>query len=322
MVNALIASVPDPQARLVMLEPWRAGLRVFETFLRFGGRASNQAAAVMSQGVQSPNDDHAPKRGFDMTISSSLLINVNEILSFFDERPYWADRHSAAVVAMIFEDLAAAALEHCLLANDAKKVTVRRDPVTTGQKKGPRLDRWIEADLTNGRQVIFQTEIKSLSAHSTGHQTISLDATGDQLRAHEQMNWELLWNSETNTLTDERIAKVLIPMKRPDGTGTRQLLPLLIFWHPVGPIDRSHREDQVQGGHLFKVTNVTYDFGFRKPHSWKINCKFNQLWVFSISSYLRSIRDKGCGSLELPMPIASEKMRALERVAQVPSNKR
>ena len=252
-----------------------------------------------------------------MTTGSFLRIYVNEILSFFDERPDWADRHSAAVVAMIFEDLAAATLEHCLLANKAKKVNVRHDPVTTGQKKGPWLDRWIEADLADGRQVIFQTEIKSLSAHTLGHARIPLDATADQLRAHGQSNWDLLWNAESKTLIHQRIAKVMIPMKCPDGTDHRQLLPLLIFWHPVGPIDRSHRDDQVPGGHLFKVTDVTYDFGFRKPHSWKINPKFNELWVFSISSYLRSIRDDVSGFVELPMPIASQKLRALERVARI-----
>ena len=46
-----------------------------------------------------------------MPTESSLLINVNEILSFFDEKPPWADRHSAGVVGMIFEDLAAATLQ-------------------------------------------------------------------------------------------------------------------------------------------------------------------------------------------------------------------
>ena len=55
-----------------------------------------------------------------MPTESSLLINVNEILSFFDEKPDRADRHSAGVVGMIFEDLAAATLEHCLCRNGAE----------------------------------------------------------------------------------------------------------------------------------------------------------------------------------------------------------
>ena len=70
-----------------------------------------------------------------MADESSMLINVNEILSFFDEKPDWADKHSAAVVAMLFEDLAAATLEHCLKKNGATAVNVRPEPVTTGKKE-------------------------------------------------------------------------------------------------------------------------------------------------------------------------------------------
>ena len=112
---------------------------------------------------------------------------------------------------------------------------------------------------------------------------------------------------------------MLIPMKPPAGTEHRQLRPLLVCWQPMGPSDSWQRKDQVKGGHLFKVTDVNYQFAFRKPHSWKINPKFTELWVFSISSYLRSIKDEISGQLDLPMPIASNKIRALQRVVQVPS---
>ena len=254
-----------------------------------------------------------------MPTESSLLINVNEILSFFDEKPPWADRHSAGVVGMIFEDLAAATLEHCLCRNGAEHVAIRTEPVTTGQKKGPWLDRWIEADLACGQKVLFQTEIKSVSAHSTGHKRIMLNASVEEMRDHEQENWHGQWNSETNTLRAQPMAKVLVPMKRPAGTEGRRLVPLLIYWQPLRPKDHSQRQDQVEGGHLFKVTDVTYQFPFRKPSSWIINPKFGELWVFSISSYLRSIKDEISGQLDLPMPIASNKMRALQCVVQVPS---
>ena len=219
---------------------------------------------------------------------------------------------------MIFEDLAAATLEHCLLNNNATAVNVRPEPVTTGQRKGPRLDRWIEADLADGQRIIFQTEMKSISAQSLGHQTIALDATEAEFRQHEQDNWERQWDPVRNTLIHHRVAKVLIPMKRPADAEHRSLLPLLICWNPLGPSGTSQRHDQVDGGHLFKVTDVTYQFKFRKPHSWQINPKFAELWVFSVSSYLRSLRNHLSGPLELSMPNASDKMRALLRVAQVP----
>ena len=166
---------------------------------------------------------------------------------------------------MIFEDLAAATLEHCLRRNGAEHVAIRTEPVTTGQKKGPWLDRWIEADLACGQKVLFQTEIKSVSAHSTGQKRIMLNASVEEMRDHEQENWHGQWTSETNTLRAQPMAKVLV------------------------------------------------------PSSWIINPKFGELWVFSISSYLRSIKDEISGQLDLPMPIASNKMRALQCVVQVPS---
>ena len=252
-----------------------------------------------------------------MPTESSVLINVNEILSFFDEIPDWADRHSAGVVGMIFEDLAAAILEHCLHRNGVEHVAIRTEPVTTGRKKGPRLDRWIEADLDGGQKVLFQTEIKSVSAHSTGHKRIMLNASQEEMSDHEQENWDGQWNSEKNTLRDQPMAKVLVPMKTPATTEKRHTLPLLIYWQPIRPKDRTQRHDQVEGGHLFKVTGVTYNFGFQKPQSWETNPKFIELWVFSISSYLRSIRSKCPNQLKLPMPIASNKMQALQRVAQI-----
>ena len=254
-----------------------------------------------------------------MPTESSVLININEILYFFDEKPCWADRHSAAVVSMIFEDLAAATLEHCLLRNGATWVNIRPEPVTTGQRKGPRLDRWIEADLADGQKVIFQTEMKSMSAQSLGHKTIALDATKATIQRYEQDVWHRHWDPVRNTLIHQRVAKVLIPMKRPAGTEQRTPLPLLICWNPLGPSASSQRVDQVDGGHLFKVTNVSYQFTFPKPHSWKINPKFTELWVFSVSSYLRSIRSEISCPLELTMPDASKKIRALLRVAQVPA---
>ena len=98
--------------------------------------------------------------------TSTLRVNVRETLRFFDEKPPWSAQQATAVVAVLGEDLAAAALQHCLEANDASKVTIRTETVGTGGLKGPRLDRWIEADLSSGQRLLFQTEIKNWSAHA------------------------------------------------------------------------------------------------------------------------------------------------------------
>ena len=252
-----------------------------------------------------------------MPTESSVLINVNEILSFFDEIPDWADRHSAGVVGMIFEDLAAAILEHCLHRNGVEHVAIRTEPVTTGRKKGPRLDRWIEADLDGGQKVLFQTEIKSVSAHSTGHKRIILNASQEEMSDHEQENWD--GPVELRKEHAERPTNGQSAGADEDSRDHREkahpAAPDLLA--AIRPKDRTQRHDQVEGGHLFKVTGVTYNFGFQKPQSWETNPKFIELWVFSISSYLRSIRSKCPNQLKLPMPIASNKMQALRRVAQI-----
>ena len=79
-------------------------------------------------------------------------------------------------MGMTGEDLSAAALEHCLEAGGASNVNLRTEIVGSGRRSGPRLDRWTEAALPGDRMVLFQTEIKSWSAHAFGGETLPLDA--------------------------------------------------------------------------------------------------------------------------------------------------
>ena len=146
---------------------------------------------------------------------SSVLINVNEILSFFDEIPDWADRH---LCRSRRHDLRGPRRRNpgtCLHRNGDEHVAIRTEPVTTGRKKGPRLDRWIEADLDGGQKGLFQTEIKSVSAHSTGHKRIMLNASQEEMSDHEQENLGRPVELRKDTLRDQPMAKVLVPMKTP-----------------------------------------------------------------------------------------------------------
>ena len=93
-------------------------------------------------------------------------------------------------------------------------------------------------------------------------------------------------------LADEKIAKVLVPMKPPSDLEAQSIdiRPLLIFWEPTGPQDKADE-------HLFRM-DTPYD-------------EFRSLWVFSVSSYLRSIPD---ASIELEMPDAYRRLRILGRL--------
>ena len=248
-----------------------------------------------------------------MAQDSALLIKVREALSFFDEKPSWSRGHATAAVAVLGEDLAAACLQRCLESNGSPYVNVRSETVGTGPSRGPRLDRWIEADLCDCRKVLFQTEIKSWSAHAIGGKILTLDASHEEVKDYEHRYWEGQWDAEHRTLTHDYVGKALVRMKPKFDTQQRHQLPLIIYWAPVSPDHRTDFQPRAAGGHLFSIANPSYEFPFTVPASWP-NAKgqeFTELWIFSVSSYLRSIEED---LIELNMPIAASRMRALNRI--------
>lgn len=240
--------------------------------------------------------------------SPQVTINPRELLRFFDEKPAWSIGHATSVVGIAGEDLNAACFQHYLEARCAK-VRVLDTPVTTGQTRGPRLDRWIDVAWSSGSRTVFQTEIKNWSAHAVGGKVLPVSASPEEVAVYKQARWERRWDEERQTLNWHPTAKVLVRMKPPEGIDERSIRPLLILWEAIGPRDKA--ED-----HLFSV-NVTCDFNFPLPSTWPTPNErpnlwdFQELWVFSVSSYLRSIPE---ASVELYMPNVAHRLGVLERM--------
>ena len=247
-----------------------------------------------------------------MSQDSSLLINIQETLRFFDEKPAWASGNvtasrpcSAKIVGSVSATLPRK--QRGLLYQRPSRD--RRN----GSKKGPRLDRWIEADLADGHRVLFQTEIKSWSAWAIGGKPLAVDASQEEVEDYKHWYWEGQWDTERHTLKHHYVGKVLVPMTPKFDTQGRQQIPLLIYWAVVGPNVQTAMQPQGSGGHLFTIANPSYDFPFVVPASWPERHPFSELWMFSVSSYLRSIeQDK----LKLKMPIAASRMKAVTRLAE------
>ena len=235
--------------------------------------------------------------------SELVMINVKEILSFFDEKPDWSINHVSGVAGVVGEDLNVSCFQRYIESSGAK-VTVRADPVTTGRRKGPRLDRWIVVDWPDERRTVFQTEIKSWSAHAFGGRMLPVRATPEEVAKYKRPRWQMMWDSRRRTLTFKEIGKVLVPMKPPADLEGQDILPLLIFWEALGPPDQAER-------HLFIMEGPTGGFPFTPPPTWPDAGKFPALWVFSVSSYLRSIPD---ACIELRMPVAADRLRILKRL--------
>ena len=245
---------------------------------------------------------------------NSVRVNVTDTLTFFDEKPPWSERQATAIVGMLGEDLSAAVLQHCLEANGASIVTVRSETVGTGGRKGPLLDRWIEADLTGGARILFQTEIKSWSAHAIGGEALRLCAQAEEVEEYKRRHWGKYWDAELQAIPRAEIAKVLVPMRPRFDTGGRQILPLLIFWEALGPGNQPGTKGRVEGGHLFSVTAPEGGFKIQVPSTDPGQEGFPKLWVFSVSSYLRSLTED---VIEMEMPNAAHRMRSLNRLARL-----
>ena len=192
---------------------------------------------------------------------SSGTINVENLLRFFDEKPVGSERHATGIVGIAGEDLNAACFQHYLESKAARAGVLkvpgssRLLPVTTGNPKGPRLDRWIEVSWCDGTKTFFQTEIKNWSAHAIRGKRLYVSASPDEISEFKQTRWEGYWVIQRHTLREAYTAKVLVRMKPPKGVDKEMIRPLLIFWEALGPRDQAD-------SHLFRINAPACDFPF------------------------------------------------------------
>ena len=233
--------------------------------------------------------------------SSALVkVNVPDLLSFFDEKPDWSSKHATAVVGVVGEDLNAACFCHYLESRGHRGEVLLDGsgnpvPVGPGTRKGSRLDRWIEVRWKDGKRTLYQTEVKNWSAHAIGGKTLSLSASDEEVKVYKQSRWGNQWCHEKRRLRHPQTPKVLSTMRPPNESDCKDIQPLLIFWEALGPCDDAK-------GHLFRV-DVADNPG-----------DFSELWVFSVSSYLRSL---GQDELELELPVVSHRLAVLGRLFAV-----
>ena len=228
----------------------------------------------------------------DIAGTGMLTVDRVELLKFFDEKHRSATGDATGVIAVTGEDLNAACFQR-YAESKRNKVEVLPGPVKLPGIKGPHLDRWIKVDGHSGSKILYQTEIKNWMARAIGGESLPVDAKPSVIADYKQRRWRRHWNAESCTLRGWPCAKVLTPgMKLPDGSDGRTVRPLLIFWEAIGP--------KGADVHLF-------DVAVSKSQS----PKFRRLWVFSVSSYLRSLKGP---YIDLPMPHAARRIQAINNI--------
>lgn len=211
-----------------------------------------------------------------------MQLNIKEILKFYDERNPANGKHASAITGVIGEDIAIGIFCHFA---DAKSwsVTVRDEPCTQGTKKGNWLDNWLYVESDN-ENWLFQVEVKNWSAHSLGGKHLALDATATQLAEFKKAKWREQWDEANETFRHAAVVKVLSAMRSP--LQNCRVEPLVIYWFAIhhSGADEPFFEVKAQG-------------------------EFKRVFVFSISSYLRSLNQK---TIQIDAPRVAERFRILQ----------
>lgn len=223
----------------------------------------------------------------------SITININQLLSFYDERPKrGSDKGSvvSAITGLIGEDLILGILKHFLKIRYNLEDALKK-PIGCGNRS--QLDAW----LIKGN-VRYQVEIKNWSASSkyTYNAPANVESSFlNEIRSRNRINY--LETTQQNIA--QEIWKVLQNMQVPKEYEKYKPKALLAFWFPVKPatIDNPFRK--------CKVSEFREAIELAGFNGGKI--AFDDIWIFSASLYLRQLRRK-TNRIKLEMPRAKHRI--------------
>lgn len=220
-----------------------------------------------------------------------MKLNRKELIDFFDNKKDDIRHDISSVISVVGEDFGAALFKHYYKRKYRKEVIVSPCPVLgvteLGTRKGPRLDRWIYIERLKNKFTAYQTEIKNWSAYAIGARKICPDCKTISNIGYK--NWEERFKRlKDKDKNGEN--KVFYPMKKPKDFPKNYVLePLIIYWFILSKNGKDLNP--------FFTIDVSIK-GFKK------------LNVFSMSNYLRFIKDE---EIVLDMPSAEKRIRLLDK---------
>lgn len=216
-----------------------------------------------------------------------IKLKVKDIINLFDTKLDDLRHDISSVIGVVGEDLGAALFKRYYEQKFGKKLVISPYSPVSGTMKGPRLDRWLYAKQSKNKFTAYQTEIKNWSAYAIGARMVGVDPKA--IPAIGLLNWkDRVLRLEHKDKNGEN--KVFYPMKKPsDFPNNAVLEPLIIYWFALSKDGKS----------------LDPYFSVNMPVNG-----FKKLNVFSMSNYLRSIKDK---ELKLDMPSAEKRIAILKK---------
>lgn len=224
---------------------------------------------------------------------SLVTINIPAIIALFDEDKD-VSKHTNAIKTMLGEPFMLGILltylqEKCIESEILVDKNNRIKPCVSGLSKGVRLDAWVRNHLT-----LFQVEVKFWSAHGVGSGAI-FQKDHEEWEDYTHRLWNSFWNDDRGNFKEKSLQKVLCRMTpAAEDIGEREIKPLACLWSPI--------YDQRDKKPFFKVIPKEGDF--------------DELWVFSVSTYLRMKANEN-HSLTINLPDYADRMQLLNLIAPI-----
>jgi hypothetical protein len=220
-------------------------------------------------------------------------LNLPALIDFYDRKVSQSIGHATAINAVMGEDLAINLFcDYASRNNLSPKILSEK--CTQGTNSGKRLDCWIEIN-EKSKLVHFQTEIKNWSAHAFSGKIIPENASEDDMILYRIGRWENQFDSINKTLRQDPAKKVLIKMR--PLSQYAEIRPLIIFWDAMHP-----------SGDSKEYFPVDVD-----------NESFKQLWVFSMSNYVRNLIKMNVFDIKVEMPSVINRFKWLNNLYQIDS---
>ena len=237
--------------------------------------------------------------------SKIMKIDIMEAINFLDRKS--PKGLASSIISVIGEELNACAFQDYLKNQEENsEVIILAKSVTNGTKKKGEtryLDKWIYVKKQDGKQILYQCEIKNWAANAIGaYKEIKNEASEEKILEEAEKMWK---NKVMKDFIGERsngVTKVLLNMSLKnlpeEYKKIEEIRPIVLYWMLLS------KNLELQSFFKEKLSNFP---------DLKIKTDFEEVYFFSTSIYLRSLLKKS-KYLECESELLKTRLNTLNKI--------
>jgi hypothetical protein len=224
-----------------------------------------------------------------------MELQIEQILELYDHKKDSDRKDVTSITSILGEELSAKIFEHYLLSKNRKVEILDENPIEN-KSRGKFLDFWIKEEFEK-KTIYYQTEVKNWSSHSLGGTKLEHFKDKNDVISYAKDKFLKFYDYENKIIYHESVNKVLKTMKLPkefENNTNTSIKPLICFWFPVLPKNCIDLEP------FFSVESN--------------NENFNEIFIFSISIYLRKLLKENIKTIKINLPKLENRLNKIKSI--------